>query len=321
MRRALAAAAVAVTLLASASASAFCRTRTKGVAPDYDAVANGCSLEGVPLFWRNACVGYSITAGGSKKISYEDAANNLSQAFTRWTGASCPADDKGHTRPSIDVRDLGPAACNKVEYHGNVPNQNLILFRDESWTHGDQVLGLTTVNYAPSNGEIYGADMELNTYGMDPLKTADPVGPNDYDFLSVVTHEAGHFLGMGHSDVKQSTMYASYRPGQTVQRDLQPDDIEGICSIYRPDGERTVLDTQVSVAPQCDPTPRGGYTRDCYEKPGCALLPLGRAEPTPLALLGAAALLLRRRRRARTTPPPSAPARITKRARRAPSSR
>lgn len=300
MRRALAAAAAGVTLLASASASAFCRTRTTGVAPDYDAVANGCSNEGVPLFWNNACVGYSITAAGSKKISYEDAANDLSQAFTRWTGTSCPADDKGHTRPSIDVRDLGPVACDKVEYHGNVPNQNLILFRDDTWTHGDQVLGLTTVSYAPSTGEIYGADMELNTYGMDPLKVKDPVGPTDYDFLSVVTHEAGHFLGMGHSDVKQSTMYASYRPGQTVQRELQPDDIEGICSIYRPNGERTVLNAQVTVAPQCDPTPRGGYTGDCYEKPGCAMT---RARPgeTSLVFLAVAALMLQWRRRADLT--------------------
>jgi hypothetical protein len=297
MRRALAAAALGVTLLASASASAFCRTRTKGVAPDYDAVANGCSEEGLPLFWLNACVGYSITAGGSKKISYDDAANNLSQAFTRWTGASCPADPAGHTRPSIDVRDLGPVACDKVEYHGKVPNQNLIVFRDDSWNHGDKVLGLTTVNYAPSTGELYGADMELNTYGMDPLKVGDPVGPNDYDFLSVVTHEAGHFLGMGHSNVEQSTMYASYHPGQTVQRDLRPDDIEAICSIYRPDGTRTVLNTQVSVAPQCDPTPRGGYTHECYEKPGCAMAPKGSR--APLGGLAFGALLLGLRRRAR----------------------
>jgi hypothetical protein len=295
MRVPLAAAALGVALLASASASAYCRTRTVGVAPDYDAVQNGCKEDGLPLFWLNACVGYSITAAGSKKISYDDAANNLSQAFTRWTGASCPADAAGHTRPSIDVRDLGPVTCNKVEYHGNVPNQNLILFRDDSWTHGDKVLGLTTVSYAPSTGEIYGADMELNTYGMDPLKVQDPVGQNDYDFLSVVTHEAGHFLGMGHSNVEQSTMYASYRPGQTVQRDLRPDDIDGICSIYRPDGTRTVLNTQVSVAPQCDPTPRGGYTHECYEKPGCTMAPA--TSRTPLGLLGVVALWLRRRAR------------------------
>ena len=53
----------------------------------------------------------------------------------------------------------------------------VITFRDESWTHGKQVLGLTTVNYDKTNGEIFGADMELNTYDMDPLKVRDPVGP------------------------------------------------------------------------------------------------------------------------------------------------
>lgn len=298
MRTGLAAAALAITLLAPASASAFCRTRTKGVAANYDAVENGCSLEGLPLFWRNSCVGYSIAAAGSKKISYEEASNNISLAFTRWTGASCHADEQGRSRPSIDVRDLGPVECAKIEFHSNVPNQNVILFRDDNWEHPPEVLGLTTVNYSPSNGEIFGADMEINTYGMDPLAVRDPVGEKEYDFLSVATHEAGHFLGMGHSDVKSSTMYASYKAGQTVQRVLTDDDIEGICSIYRPDGKRSVLNDFVAAAPQCDPTPKGGYTHECYEKPDCAI---GRGpsgtRTTALGLAGLAALLRLRRRR------------------------
>lgn len=291
----------------TANASAFCRTRTVGVAPDYDATKEGCKLDGVPLFWRNACVGYSLYQGGSKKISYEEAANGISQAFTRWTGASCQSDSEGRSRPSIDVRDLGPVACGKVEYHGSVPNQNVILFRDDSWTHPHQVLGLTTVNFDKTNGEIFGADMELNTFDMSPLAVDDPVGDKEYDFKSVATHEAGHFLGMGHSDIQQSTMYASYLPGQTAQRYLSPDDIEGICSIYRPDGERTVLNTQIFAAPQCDPTPRGGYTHDCYE-PDCAMAPPGTATSrTAFGLLGLVAV--------------GATVRLLRRARRGPSSR
>lgn len=289
-------------LLCANGASAFCRTTTEKSAPDYDAVVYGCFAKGVPLFWRNACVGYSIARGASKKISYEDAANSLSTAFTRWTGASCPTDGSGRSRPSIDVRDLGPADCANVEYKSGVANQNVILFRDESWRYPKTVLGLTTVVYAPDTGEIYNADMELNTFDMDPLAVRDPVGPNEYDFASVVTHEAGHFLGMAHADVQNATMYARYDPGQTSMRNLAPDDIEGICEVYRPDGERAVLNGKVTAAPQCDPTPRGGYSSECQEKDkGCSASPgqspVGAAT---ISMLAATGLVLARRRRRRS---------------------
>ena len=94
------------------------------------------------------------------------------------------------------------------------------------------------------------------------------VAQDEYDFLSVATHEAGHFLGLAHSDLEGTTMYASYETGQTYQRNLALDDVLGVCSVYRPDGERSVLDDKVYAAPECNPTPRGGYSTTCQEKPG-----------------------------------------------------
>jgi hypothetical protein len=268
--RAFALACVAGILGGAGDAHAFCRTRTVGTAADYDATMNGCSDKGVPLFWRNACVGYSLYRQPSTKIGYDEAANLISQAFTRWTGATCPSDPNGQSRASIDVRDLGPVDCKNIEYVSGVANQNVIVFRDDHWPYPPRVLGLTTVKFNPTTGEIYGADMEINTLGMDPLVFRDPVRPGDYDFLSIVTHEAGHFLGMAHSDVEHTTMYASYshETGETFQRYLSPDDILGICTIYRPDGERSVLNEKVYPAPGCDPTPRGGFSTTCQEKPG-----------------------------------------------------
>lgn len=243
--------------------------------------------------------------GASRKISYEDASNALSTAFTRWTGATCPTDGSGRSRVSIDVRDLGPAECAKVEYVSGVPNQNVIVFRDESWEYGKTVLGLTTVNYNPTTGEIYGADMEINTLDMEPLAVRDPVAPDAYDFLSVVTHEAGHFLGIAHSDVPGATMYARYDTGQTSMRNLTPDDIAAICTVYRPDGDRTVLDGKVTQAPQCDPTPRGGYNPECQEKRVGCTAQASPAKPVGGAAwalaIGGALLALRRKRQRRST--------------------
>jgi hypothetical protein len=287
----------------SPDALAFCRTTTVKSAPDYDSTSNGCWNRGVPLFWRNACVGYSMHREASRKISYDDAANALSTAFTRWTGATCPTDGNGRSRTSIDVRDLGPAECGVVEYKSGVANQNVIVFRDDSWKYGKQVLGLTTVVYNPDTGEIYNADMEINTFDMDPLAVKDPVASDAYDFASVVTHEAGHFLGIAHSDVPGATMFASYRNGQTSMRNLSPDDILGICSVYRPDGERAVLNGKVFKSPQCDPTPRGGYDRECQEKPsavtcgGASTSPSRPAGVLPWGLAIAGFVLARRRLR------------------------
>jgi MYXO-CTERM domain-containing protein len=295
-------------MLFATDASAFCRTTTDRSPPDYDATISGCWPRGVPLFWRNACLGYSMHRAASKKISYEDAADALSTAFTRWTGASCPTEGTGRSRTSIDVRDLGPADCAKVEYKPDgVANQNVVVFRDDTWKYGKTVLGLTTVVYNPDTGEIYNADMEINTLDMEPLAVRDPVAPDAYDFASVVTHEAGHFLGIAHSDVAGATMFARYDQGQTSMRNLSPDDISAICTVYRPDGDRAVLNGKVTQAPQCNPTPRGGYSTTCAEKEkGCGSSSTSPVPPSgglpAAAALCAVVAVLRRRRRPVTMP-------------------
>lgn len=280
------------------AAHAFCRTMTERAPPDFDAVANGgCFDQGFPLFWRNSCLGYSLQQSGSRKISYEDATNLISTAFTRWTGATCPTNGTGRSRASIDVRDLGPVECSKVEYKSGAPNQNVIVFRDDSWPHGNQVLGLTTVSYDRVTGEIYAADMEINTLDMQPLALRDPVASNAYDFLSVVTHEAGHFLGIGHSDRPEATMFARYDPGSTKMRALADDDVQAICTVYRPDGDRAVLDGKVTQAPQCDPTPRGGFASTCSQPQSCNVGPRSAGGTSSgVAALATLALLAARRR-------------------------
>jgi hypothetical protein len=63
------------------------------------------------------------------------------------------------------------------------------------------------------------------------------VGPDQYDFQTVVTHELGHALGLGHSATEGSVMYATLAPG-TANRvlctaDLAiPDDGDPACGLH-----------------------------------------------------------------------------------------
>src|SRR5262245_42688277 len=57
------------------------------------------------------------------------------------------------------------------------------------------------------------------------------IGPR-FDVQSVMTHEYGHALGLGHSGNGQATMAPSVGAGQTGNRSIHTDDIAGIQCLY-----------------------------------------------------------------------------------------
>ncbi|MCH7771799.1 MAG: matrixin family metalloprotease [Bacteroidetes bacterium] len=69
----------------------------------------------------------------------------------------------------------------------------------------------------------------------------------DIHMFAVALHEAGHSLGMGHSDVTGAVMFAFYGGPIT---NLQPDDIAGIQSIYASNSGSATFEIQnVGMAP------------------------------------------------------------------------
>jgi len=245
------------------AASAYCRTRTCGERCTFD--ENGCAVEGEPIAWSNACVSYGVQKDGVPSISREELVQATDAAFRAWQEARCPS----NAQPSISVYDLfGVVACRRAEYNGLAPNANIVMLRD-AWEEDDGVLALTTVSYATASGEIYDADIEVNA--TLPI-TAGPLGPDLFDLQSILTHEAGHFLGLDHSSkgladkcVGGATMCKTYPPGLDDFRTLDVDDVAAICAVYPP--ERN--------PPACDPTPRKGFSAECAMDPlrggGCSL--------------------------------------------------
>lgn len=269
----------------SLEARAFCRTSTEGLAEGCSPRGANCCTLGKPIYWRNACIGFSMHRLGTQKlrtISFVEASRTIAQAFNVWTSASCPGGESS-SRVSIDVRQFPPVDCADVKTEIALTNQNLIVFRDTVWNHRDpdNVLALTTVSFDKTSGEIRGADLEFNSLNINmicPSNNKDesqevscfdaPPPEGAFDFASIVTHEVGHFLGMAHSNNPQATMAPQYTNGRYTLRTLTADDIAGLCTAYPPDGTRRVGAEGAETIPQgpCDPTPLNGFSVECAEK-------------------------------------------------------
>ena len=266
MSRFAAAAALMLAMLVPEVAHAYCRSST-GCDPTNHTEGKVCQPGegddcGMPLYWAQPCVGFNIQKSASSQVDYATADMVLQQAFISWLNVDCggPADMPG---PSIQLSDLGPADCARNEYNEHGGNTNSLIFQDDKWPHenvldGNQDIALTTVTYDTRTGEIFDADIEVNSNPMRyVLTTTDTT--QDTDLLSVLTHECGHFFGLGHAQqpmFADATMRPSYDQGTTDLRSLSSDDSAGICSIYPP-GRDTVG--------KCDFLPRHGFSSKCVQ--------------------------------------------------------
>lgn len=233
-------------VLAPRAAGAFCRTTTTPIPANYSP-SRGCYTDGLVLFWKGACVGYSVNNKASATVPLDTATTVIDAAFETWNAVACSAGNVG-----IATSNLGPVECTEVRYNPNGPNQNVIVFRDDKWPYSDpnNTLGLTTVTFNADTGEIYDADMEMNS--ADNKFSSGDTGV-EFDLLSIVTHETGHFLGLAHTTDNQATMFPDYQQHSINLRDLAADDIAGICAIYPPGGPSCT----------CDYTPRHGFSALC----------------------------------------------------------
>ena len=249
---AVALAAAAVVLGTASSAAAYCRTsscpNSVTGARCVPALSSDC---GVELAWKSPCIGFSVQRDASFRASAATTEQVFQAAFDTWMNADCG----GGSRPRIQITSTGPVACAAHEYNQKVGNANIILFHDDGWPYmgGNSILALTTVTYNLDNGEIYDADIEINS--KDNVFTTGDAAV-EFDFLSIATHEAGHFLGLAHSDDTDATMFPDYNPGTVTLRELAPDDVSAICAVYPP-GE--------AIPASCDSTPRHGFSGECSE--------------------------------------------------------
>lgn len=254
----------------------------------------GCDTNGLPISWPSACVSYNVQEDGSSLwgITSEELSQVLKNAYDSWLSLTC-SDGNG---VSLSIDDRGEAQCALPEFNAGPKDRNANIWMfDEEISGGVSsqmsidatTLAVTLVSFNFKTAEIYDVDVQLNS-GLAHFTTGET--GVDIDLWSVVTHEAGHFLGLDHSFEPGATMASGYTPGDLGPRQLGLDDRQGICATYP-------IDRAISRN-TCDP--RGKYSTkcdtegcDCRMSPGRSPAPTGAWLATALGL----ACLLRRRSR------------------------
>lgn len=190
----------------------------------------GCITEGVPLFYEEKCLKFGVDKGAASYVglSDEELEGIIAHAFERWEEIDCG----GGKHPGFYVQSAGIVETNGNFFCQELPELNLSVWTmSDDWQYDGLSLGYTTSTFGVDDGRIYDADVEFNVVHILDRFPPDALGQV---MLAIATHEAGHFLGLAHSDVSEAVMAAAYSDTALLSRDFHQDDIEAICTVFPP---------------------------------------------------------------------------------------
>jgi MYXO-CTERM domain-containing protein len=258
------------TLLSASSAHGFCRTTTckseNGVPCPTDEA--GCQTTGAPLRWRKLPITFRFSAARPGQLVREEARAAIRAAFYRWSDTLCGADQRRTALRFVegeDILEVKPLIANSraSEPFG-------IYFRDTGWPYEgkeDQTLAQTNNIFGKDSGFIEYADMEINTGNTGLQQFSTKEDEPGTDLQAVMTHEAGHYIGLAHSKEPASIMVASYcnakdgrcDKGKVAARRLSQDDIDAVCTLYPPDYTDPPEDKPVTGCATTSSDPSSGF--------------------------------------------------------------
>jgi MYXO-CTERM domain-containing protein len=238
----------------------------------------------IPLkILESNCWTYTVLEACSEDVAYTQCRSAIENGFRVWSEQTCSY---------LRLLPTEPATCCIHGYQQDGPNANCVRWLEDVWPedYPRDGIALTTITYQVDNGRILDTDIEMNGVGFGFGMGCER---GLTDIWNTVAHEAGHVLGLDHTDVPGATMRPRSAPGDCTLRDLAEDDIEGVCAIY------PWWDDPMECAQD---EPFGGLDLACTPPPeDCGCRAPGAARPAAglpalLALLALAAL--------RRRPPP-----------------
>lgn len=215
-------------------AHAFCRQNACRDNPETGRLCGrdevGCINEGVTLYYSTPCLSFGVARGAGAVLEFSDQEFEaiVSEAFRAWKSVDCG----GGQPPGFEVQSVGTIDVDGNFFCESEVGANLSVWTSVSqWTYKRDALGYTSSMYAIETGEVFDADVELN---LEKVRAEFPKERWRQVLLSVMTHEAGHFLGIGHSTDSRAVMAGAYSDFDLLNRRLTDDDVQAICTIYPP---------------------------------------------------------------------------------------
>jgi hypothetical protein len=163
--------------------------------------------------WQNQVVPFVINTA-----NLDGLAGSAVEAAVR-TGAGAWDSQSG---ASIHFSYDGPSAQTGTGYD----NINLVVFRNAS--NGSAIATTYTWMVGP---QLVDADIVFWDAGF-LFFTGSTGCSGGFYIEDIATHEFGHALGLGHSTTTTATMYPSVSSCNTNPRTLDPDDIQGVTTLY-----------------------------------------------------------------------------------------
>lgn len=173
------------------------------------------------LHWVRSDVPYQFNESGSADLGPE-VYPALEAGFQAWNDAS--GVDYSYDGCTSKGRGSVINGSGDAEPDGD----SIVTWIESGWPYPAGTIAITWT-YFFEDGEIGEADMLMN--GDDFSWTTSSAG-GETDVQSIAAHEAGHYLGLGHTNVTDATMFATVDQGETSKRTLDADDIAGAQHIY-----------------------------------------------------------------------------------------
>lgn len=249
-------------------------------------------VNGHIVTWKKDTIAFEINTDNASGITPTQAKEAIIAAAAQWDGA-----------------ELGAQTAFVFEGESKRQGANLgddvhLVSFDTSWNQDPSLLAVTHV-WSNANNEIVHFDIEINA---DDIEWSTSGDPNRYDLQNAMTHEFGHALGLEHSDDVEASMASSTMIGETSKRDINPDDEEGLLTLYPLQGNSPSTESDETSNDENSNSGSGGSTDNALldapdgstgqmgpvqlEQAGCTHTSSLQWTPLALAILG---LPLRRR--------------------------